>query len=246
MFNTLLAMADSDLIHGQRLAELCSKGPELEIDIALSNIGLDFLGQARMLYQRAAAYAPQPTDEDKLAYLRTEREYRNNLLVEQPNKDFAYTIVKQYLLDNFRKHFLQNLMNAKDQDLAGIAGKAVKENTYHLKFSTDWLLRLGDGTAVSHDKTQAALDYLWPYCFDLFVMSGHDRNVTESGNFPDLSDIEKNWLDDVTAGLKTASLTIPDNYMKYTGGKDGNHTEYLGYILAELQYLQRSYPGLNW
>ena len=226
----LLTHADDNMVTSQRLGELISNAPELEIDIAFGNTSLDHLGVARALYTRAGGIEGKGRGEDDLAMFRTEREYTNLLLVEQPNGDFAKTIVRQFLFDAYQKELWADLVDSSDQTLAGIAARALKENAYHLRFSSGWVIRLGDGTFESHHRAQQALEVLWQYTTELFENNNY-RSAWER------------TVEDVLAG---ATLKIPDDPYQRTGGRSGFHTEELGFLLAEMQWMQRSYPGLEW
>ncbi len=236
----VLHLADNNLILGQRLGEWCGHGPILEQDIALTNIALDLIGQARLLYQYAAELTGD-THEDALAFLRPEHEYRNLLLVEQPNGNFADTVARQYFYDTFNYLNLEALRTCEDAQLQAIAEKAIKEVAYHRRWSGEWLIRLGDGTAESHAKAQAAVDRLWEYTGEMFVPVEFEL----SGK--DVSMLLVSWMEQIRHTLATATLEIPpDDTWMQSGGKSGRHTEYLGYILTELQYMQRTYPAMQW
>ncbi len=241
-----LQIADNALILGHRLSEWCGHGPILEQDIAITNIALDLIGQARSLYQYAAEVEGKGRTEDDLAYLRIGTQFRNTLLVEQPKGNFGTTIVRQFLFDAFHFAFYQELCNSKDETLAAVAKKSLKEVTYHLRFSSEWVIRLGDGTAESHEKMQTALNDLWAYTGELFKASDADQWALENGIGVDLEVVKKFWEEKVSEILKMATLEQPADGWMQTGGKQGRHTEHLGYILAEMQYLQRAYPGQEW
>ncbi len=246
LLNYILQIADNSLILGSRISEWCGHGPVLEQDIALTNIALDLIGQARSLFQYAAEVEGQGRTEDDLAYLRIAREYRNVLLVEQPNGHFGTTIARQFLFDAYHYPFYKALMNSKDETLAAIAEKSLKEVTYHLRFSSEWMIRLGDGTDESHEKVQNALYDLWPYTSELFVPSETDNSALEMGIGVDLSEVKNFWNEKVDEILKIATLEKPQDGWMQSGGKQGKHSEHLGFILAEMQYLQRTYPGQEW
>lgn len=256
----LLHSADSTLILAQRNSEYCGHGPILEQDIALSNITLDLLGQARYYYQYAAdilnqadqSYNTDHTEspghtEDSLAYLRTEREFLNCLLVEQPNGDWGQTVMRQFFFSAFQFFFYQQLTASPDTQLAAIAEKAFKEVQYHLRWSSEWVIRLGDGTDESHEKMLNALDQLYPYTGELFIPASYEQSLALAGIIPDCSSIRPLWQQQVKQVFEEACLPLPDEevYM-HSGGKNGLHSEKLGYILAEMQYLQRSYPNAVW
>ncbi len=264
-----LRLADDALIMGHRLGEWCGHGPILEQDIALTNTSLDHLGRARSLYQYAAEQFNQlPTenkikafssvalqetilagknlDEDDLAFLRDGWDFRNHLLVEQPNNDWAYTIARSFFYDTFNYYFFSELIHSSDESLAAIAEKSLKEVTYHLRWSSEWVVRLGDGTDESHAKIQYAVDELWMYTGELFVMNETDKETLRQGIGADLNKIQPLWLDRVKAIFEEATLNIPAGKWMQQGGKEGRHSENLGYILAELQFMQRAYPGMEW
>jgi ring-1,2-phenylacetyl-CoA epoxidase subunit PaaC len=236
-----LHLADSNLILSQRNAEWCGHGPILEQDIAITNISLDLLGQARNFYQYAATLIGGEATEDSLAYLRKEREFKNHLLVEQPNGDWAQTIVRQFLFSNYQYLLYQQLQNHKDEQLAAIAAKALKEVSYHLRWSSEWVIRLGDGTEESHQRMKKAIDELWRYAGELFTSADYEK---ETGI--DVSLLKEEASNKIKEVFDEAGLIIPENVFMQTGGKLGTHTEHLGYILTELQYLQRTYPGAEW
>lgn len=246
LFDYTLRLADNALILGQRLSEWCGHGPVLEQDIAMSNIALDLIGQARMLYQYAAEVEQKGRNEDELAYLRDAMDYHNVLLVEQPNTDFAYTVARQFLYDSADLFFYEALAASNDETLAAIAEKSVKEIRYHLKWSAEWVIRLGDGTEISHQKMQQAIDDLWLYGDEQLTMDGTDRTMLEFGIGPDLAALAPLVAERRQMVMAEAGLSIPQNPFRHQGGKAGRHTEYLGYILAEMQHLQRMYPNATW
>ncbi|MBI5917529.1 MAG: phenylacetate-CoA oxygenase subunit PaaC [Bacteroidetes bacterium] len=242
----LLQLADNALILGHRLGEWCGHAPEMELDIALTNIALDLTGQARNLYQRAAELEGQGKTEDDLAYLRDVWDFRNVLLVEQPNGDFAHTIVRQFLFDTYNYCLHQELAHSADEWVAGFAAKSLKEIAYHQRFSSEWVVRLGDGTEVSHAKMQAAIDDLWTYSGELTLPNEVEKQMASQGIGADLAKI-KPAIDAKRAEvLATASLQGPTGTWMQSGGKDGRHSEHLGFILSEMQFLQRAYPGQEW
>ncbi len=246
LFEYLLRLGDSSLILGQRLSEWCGHGPELEEDIALINVALDLIGQARSLLTYAGEVEGRGRDEDQLAFLRDGTDYRNLLLVEQPNQDFAYTIARQFLFDAFHLELQRALMDSRDERLAAIAGKSVKEVTYHLRHSSEWLVRLGDGTPFSHDKMQTALDDLWMYSGEMFEMDALETALAEAGVVPDRGALRPAWEARVSAVIEEATLQRPDDGWMQSGGLRGRHSEHLGHILAEMQHLQRAHPGAEW
>lgn len=246
LYKYILGIADNSLILGQRMGELCGHGPSLETDIACTNIALDHLGQVRNYYQYAAKIIGDGRTEDTIAMLRNEREYVNVLLVEQPNTDFAYTMARHFLFDVYHLLFLNQLQKSKDQTLAAIAVKSEKEVRYHQRFSSDWIKRLGDGTEESHEKMQQAINDLWAYTEELFYQTQVDKAMVKEGIGVDVSQLKEAYGTTVKEVLEEATLTIPDTKYFYSGGKKGIHTEHMGYLLAQLQYMQRTYPDMEW
>lgn len=246
LYNYILGIADNSLILGQRLGELCGHGPSLETDIACTNISLDLLGQVRSYYQYAAELAGDGRSEDTIAMMRPEREYINVLLVEQPNTDFAYTIARQFLFDVYHFAFLTQLQNSADKTLAAIAKKSLKEVSYHLRFSSDWIKRLGDGTEESKERIQNAINDLWTYTDELFHQTEVDEQMNSEGVGVDTLKLKEQYYNEVSSLLKEVTLEVPESKYFQKGGKKGIHTEHMGYILAELQYMQRAYPNLTW
>jgi len=246
LINYILHLGDNALILGQRNSEWCGHGPVLEQDIAITNISLDLIGQARNFYQYAAQLAGNNATEDSLAYGRTEREFRNCLLTEQPNGDWGQTILRQFLFSSFQYQLYRALEQCRDQQLASIAEKSLKEVTYHLRWSSEWVIRLGDGTEESHARMLKAIDALWMYTGELFEPAEFEIRAAEEGYGPDLTLLNDPWLEKVKEIFSEASLPVPGNVYMQLGGKSGIHTENLGYILADLQYLQRTYPGAEW
>ena len=246
LFNYLLRIGDSSLISGQRFAEWVSNGPSLEEDIALTNIGLDLIGQARAALTYAAEIEGKGRTEDDLAYFRNEREYYNTLLSELPNGNFADSMAKFFLSAAFSYHFYKDLGKSKDEKLAAFALKSLKEVTYHLRHTGEWVIRLGDGTQESKEKIQGAFDAIWMFTGDLFEMNEVDESLIEMEIGVDLKDIKRNWDETVNEVFKRATLVRPKDAFMQTGRLKAQHTEYLGHILTELQYLQRAYPGLKW
>ncbi|MFZ1858988.1 MAG: 1,2-phenylacetyl-CoA epoxidase subunit PaaC [Chitinophagaceae bacterium] len=241
LINYTLHLADNALILGQRNTEWCGHGPILEQDIAITNISLDLVGQARSFYQYAAQLKADDSTEDMLAYFRTERDFKNCLLVEQPNGDWAQTILRQFLFSSYQYFLYQELQKNSDETLAAIAEKSLKEVSYHLRWSSEWVIRLGDGTDESHSRILKAIDELWRYTGELFIPVPYEK---EAG--VDVSLLKNDWSEKVKAVLTEATLPVPENIFMQTGGKTGTHTEHLGYILTELQYVQRAYPGCEW
>lgn len=246
LFEYCLRLGDSSLILGHQLSEWCGHGPILEEDIALINIALDFIGQARVLLDYAGKVEGKERTEDDLAYLRMERDYRNLLLVEQPNGDYAFTIARQFLYDVYSFYFYAALKESKDATFAGIAEKSLKEISYHLRHSSQWVIRLGDGTAESKEKIQTSFNELWMFTEDLFTMDEVDHTLLKEGIAVDLSLIKSKWQSKVKEVLTQATLTIPADSFMQTGSRDGKHTEYLGFLLAEMQSLPRAFPGVKW
>lgn len=243
----LLRLGDNAMVLSQRLCELCGKGPALEEDMALSNVSLDLLGQTRMWYSYAAELEGAGRDEDKLAYLRDAHDYKNVLLVEQPNGNYAHTLVRQFFFDTWHYFLIGALTRCTDPRIAEIAEKSLKEVTYHLRRSGDLVVRLGDGTDVSKRYTQTAVDELWMYTGEFFNYDAVDEAMAAAGVAPPAAMLREQWLAHVSDILGEATLTMPpaDAWMQ-KGGKQGRHTEHLGYLLAEMQFLQRAYPGAEW
>ena len=246
LFDYCIALGDDALTLGHRLSEWCSNGPFLEEDLALTNVALDFIGRARMYYGYAAKVEGKGRGEDDFAYLRDCRDYRNLLINELPNGDFAFTMARQLMVDVFDVGFFTALAAWKDENLTAIAAKAVKESRYHLRRSEDWIKRLGDGTEESHARTQKAFDELWGYAAEMFQMTDDERQLAGAGIAVDRAGLKPAWTASVQAVLKQATLEIPAGDWAIGGGRDGIHTEHLGYLLAELQFLQRAYPGQQW
>lgn len=242
----LLHLGDNALILSHRLSEWCGHAPILEQDIALANIALDLLGQARMLLTHAGEVEGRGRTEDDLAYFRDTHQFRNVLLVEYPNRDWAYTIVRQFFFDAYHFHHYQVLLQSADAQLAAIAEKAIKECTYHLRFSAEWMVRLGDGTATSRQKMQSAVDDLWMYTGELTTPSNSEQAMADAGIGSDLLQIKTLWEAKVADILQEATLQRPAQTWMQRGGKSGRHTEHLGFLLAEMQHLQRTYPGQIW
>lgn len=240
LIDYILHLADTTLILSQRNSEWCGHGPVLEQDIAITNISLDLLGQSRNFYQYAAALIGN-TDEDKLAYLRKEREYKNLLLVEQPNGDWGQTILRQYLFCQFQYLLFEQLQHSSDEQLAAITGKALKEITYHVRWSSEWVIRLGDGTEESHNRMLKAIDELWRYTGEMFIPAYNEKEINI-----DFTALQNKWIEKLSEVFTEATLPLPQKVFMQTGGKEGKHTEQLGYILTELQYMQRAYPNSQW
>lgn len=242
----IYGIADNSLILGQRLGELCGHGPSLETDIAMTNMSLDLLGQVRSYFQYAAKILGGEATEDTIAFLRNERQYKNVLLVEQPNIDFAYSISKQFLFDHFHWLLLHELQNSKDDILAAIAKKSIKEVSYHVRFSSDWIKRLGDGTQESHERIQTALNDLWVFTDELFHQTDADKEMVAQRIGVDVTLLKSVYYDKVQTILDEATLQTPNPEYSQKGGKQGIHSEHMGYILTEMQYMQRSFPNMNW
>jgi len=263
-----LHLADNALVLGHRNSEWTGHGPILEQDIALSNIALDLIGQARNFYQYAARLVngrgvgsepgkrgarvsegpgePSEVTEDTLAYLRDSWDFKNCLLVEQVNGDWAKTILRQFFFSAYQFYFYQSLQQSQDRELAAIAEKSYKEVTYHLRWSSEWVIRLGDGTTESHTRIKGALDQLWKFTGELFVPADYERTLAAKGVAVDVTGLRWLWDERVNDVFQQAQLVIPAAGWEQTGGKSGRHTEHLGYLLAEMQFLQRAYPGCEW
>lgn len=245
-FEYLLRLADDRLVLGHRLSEWCGHAPILEEDIALANIALDLIGQASALLKLAGGIEGKGRTDDALAYFRDAIEFRNAQLVELPNGDFAATIVRQFLFDAWDVLLLERLTTATDESLAGIAAKALKEARYHLRHSAEWVRMLGDGTAESHARAQRALDELWPYTHELFLVDAIDREAVAAGIGVDTEALRPVWQETVERVLRDATLTRPKNGFAPRGGRTGRHTEHLGRMLADMQSLARAHPGAAW
>lgn len=245
-----LHLADSSLIMAHRLSEWTGHGPSVEQDIAITNIALDLLGQARNFYQYAADImnsnnTEKKITEDDLAYLRDSFEFKNFLITELPNGDWAQTVGKIFFFSTWQFFLYQKLIYNSDKQLSAISEKSLKEVTYHIKWSSDWVIRLADGTIESRERMKAAIEYLWPYTGEMFVLAEFELNGENTVTI-DVSTIKKAWLDNVKLVLAGATLDLPKEAWMHGGGKNGIHTEHLGYVLAEMQYMQRAYPGLEW
>ncbi len=245
-FEYLLRLGDSSLIIGHRLSEWCGHGPILEEDIALINIALDFVGNATSLLEYAGKVEGKGRNEDDLAFMRGEREYRNLLITEQPNGDYANTIARQFLFDAHMFFLYEELKNSKDETIAAIAVKSHKEITYHLRHTSQWMLRLGDGTAESHTRLQNAVNELWMFTSELFDMDEVDAILIKEGIVPDLTKVKAAWEKQVNEVFAEATLTVPETKFKQKGSKEGKHSEHLGFLLAEMQYVHRSFPDAKW
>jgi ring-1,2-phenylacetyl-CoA epoxidase subunit PaaC len=249
LFEYLLRLGDDRLVLGQRLAEWCGHGPILEEDIAISNIALDLLGQATMFLRAAGAVEGKGRDEDALAYFREAVDFRNCLLVELPKGDFAFTIARQFFFDAYAVVLLDALARGSNVDVAAIAAKSLKEATYHVRHSAEWMLKLGDGTDESHLRVQRAVDELWRFTSELFATDDVDRAMAAAGIAPDPSALAAEWEKLVRDVIERATLTLPHSTPRAAsarGGRTGQHTEHLGHLLAELQIVARSDPGATW
>lgn len=247
LFEYALRLADDHLVLAHRLSEWCGHAPMLEEDLALPNIALDLLGQARALYSYAGEIEAKGRGEDQLAYVRPEHEYHNLLMLELDNGDFARTMLRLYLFAAFMELFWEEMLSSKDETLAAIAAKAIKETRYHVRHSAEWVIRLGDGTAESARRMREALEDLQPYCAELFETDAVTAFVAEQGIGVDPATLEDAWHADIAKIFREARLEgdgLANGYQ--TGGRNGRHTEAMGYLLADLQYMQRAYPGLQW
>lgn len=246
LFDAVLQIADDHLILGHRLSEWCGHAPILEEDLSLPNMALDLIGQARTLYSYAGELEGKGRSEDDLAYLRTDRQYKNCLLVERPNGDFAHTMLRQLYFAAFMQPFWSNMRSSNDTTLAAVAEKAVKEITYHFRHSGEWVVRLGDGTEESARRMADAVGSLHPYTGELFTATESMRVCADKGDIPDPELIQAQWNESIKAVFNQARLTMPEIAYPQVGGREGHHTEDFGFLLADLQYLQRSYPGVSW
>jgi ring-1,2-phenylacetyl-CoA epoxidase subunit PaaC len=242
----VLRLADTSLVLGQRLGEWVGHAPALEEDLGLANISLDLIGQARLLLTYAGELEGHGRDEDALAMSRDQSDFLNFALVEQPNRDFGRTIVRQFLVDAFQLELYEALQRSKDARLAEIAAKALKETRYHLRYSSAWLIRLGDGTDESHRRVQEPLNELWRFTREFFAADDVDDEVTRASIAPSLAELAPRWSARVDEVLREATLTRPADVSYSWHGKRGDHTEHLGYLLAEMQFLHRAYPGATW
>ncbi len=246
LYSYCLRLGDNSLILGHRLSEWCGHGPFLEEDIALTNISLDLVGQSRMFLQYAAELKGGESTEDTLAYLREERDFLNALLSEQPNGDFAVTNTKNYLFSVYNYHLYSELSNSTDERLKAIAEKSIKEVTYHVRHCGKWMLRLGKGTEESHQRLQQAVDDVWMYTEDMFESDENTASLLEQGIAADLEKVRANWLKDVSEQLKEATIDIPTDTWMMKGSLQGKHSEHLGFLLAEMQTIPRTFPNSEW
>jgi ring-1,2-phenylacetyl-CoA epoxidase subunit PaaC len=242
----MLRRADDALILGHRLSEWCGHAPAMEEDMALANIALDLLGQARELFTYAARIEGRDNDEDKFAYLRDVRQYRNLLMLEQPNGDFARTMVRQFFYSAFADLYWRAMMRSSDATLAAIAARSEKESAYHLRHSSEWIVRLGDGTEESHARAQAAIADLWAFTGEMFAVDDSERALIDASIAVDPAGLKQQWLRTVTGVGAEATLSLPASDWMQEGGRSGRHSEHLGHLLSELQSLQRSFPGATW
>jgi len=242
LINGVLHIADTALILGQRNAAWCAHGPILEQDIAITNITLDLIGQARNFYQYAALLINEADNknetEDTLAFLRNERDFKNLLICELPNGDWAQTILRQFFFSTFQQLMYQEMIKSSDSQIAAIAAKSIKETNYHVKWSSEWVIRLGDGTDESNQRMKNAIEYLWQYTGEFFIASEYE--------IIDVAALKNEWLEKVKSIFDEATLSLPENTFMQTGGKTGVHTEHLGFVLPEMQSLQRNFPGAEW
>jgi ring-1,2-phenylacetyl-CoA epoxidase subunit PaaC len=246
VFIYLQRQGDNALILGQRLSEWCGHGPVLEEDIALTNTALDLIGQATLWLDYAAKVENAGKDADQLAFLRDVYEFKNCILVELPNGDYAFTIARQFLFSAYQVALLEELVKSNDEQLKGIAAKSLKEARYHLKHSRDWVLRMGDGTEESHDRIQKAFHDIWQYTGELFSDDAVERDLHAMGMIPLNESLHSSWLELVKATLAEATLDMPTAEWMQEGGRNGRHGEHLGHLLSEMQFLQRAYPGAKW
>jgi len=245
-------LGDDAIVFGHRISEWVSHAPFLEEDIALGNVALDFIGHAQMYYSYAAKLSNEentnatPMTEDDFAYLRNEREFQNHLINELPNGNFADSVVRQVLIDLYNKLYVDALKKSKDKTLAAIAEKSSKEILYHCRRSQEWMLRLGDGTDESHQKMQTALDNIWGYTHEIFELDDTEQCLVDAGIAVDSTVLKTQWLQNVTAIVEQATLSIPTDKWAVRGGREGYHTENLGHLLTEMQFVHRSFPGAKW
>ncbi len=246
LFEYVLQLADNANVLSHRLGQWCGHGPVIEQDIAMTNLALDLIGQARNLYQYAATIEGKGRTEDDMAYLRDGWDFYNLLLTELPNGDFGKTVARQFLYDTYALLFYSELKNSPNEMLAAIAEKSLKETAYHYRWSSEWVIRLGDGTEESHRKMQEGLNEVWRYTDEIFQPVEREKILIAAGVLPDLAALKPQWEEKVRAVIEEATLSLPEAAGMQYGGKTGRHTEALGYILAEMQYMQRAYPGLEW
>ena len=246
LFYSILELADDHLILGHRLSEWCGHAPTLEEDLSLPNLGLDLLGVATSLYSFASKLDSKCRSDDQLAFGRLEREYKSCLLMEKPNEHFGYTMLKQLYFSTFMEIFWENSLHSKNEDIAGVASKSVKEIAYHIRHSGEWVIRLGDGTQKSHNKMLEAIHELHPYTDELFHMSKYSKQCLRDGYLPDRSKLRSSWIIRIKRIFEEATLPFPTISHFHAGGREGIHTESMGHLISEMQYLQRAYPGQKW
>ena len=246
LFEYALRLGDTSLVLGHRLSEWCGHAPEMELDMAMSNLGLDLIGQARLFLTYAGEVEEKGRDEDQLAFSRDVLDYRNFLLVEQPNGDWGATIARQFYFSVFQQLYFQQLAASTDEQLAAIARKALPEIAYHVRFATEWVVRLGDGTEESKRRMQEGLNLLWRFTAELFESDEVENRLTAAGIAPDAAQLRPLWQERIEQVLLDATLEMPAPHRPALGGRKGHHTEHLGYLLAEMQFLQRAYPGARW
>lgn len=246
LYQAVLHLGDNALILGHRLSEWCGHGPVLEQDIAMTNISLDLIGQARMYLDYAGKLSGENKNEDDLAYRRDVLDFKNFLITEIPNGDFADTIARQFFFDQWNVLYTGALMASTDETLSAIAQKAHKEVSYHQRWSSEWVVRLGDGTTESKEKMQRAIDDMWMFTGEMFTQTTDEKALVTEGILPDAEALKATWLQTVSAIISDATLEMPTDDFMQSGGKEGVHTEYLGFILAEMQYLPRAYPDAQW
>ena len=246
LYKYLLMLGDNSMILGHRLSELCGHGPTLETDIALTNISLDLFGQVRNYFQYAAKVKGNESTEDSIAFMRKERDIYNVLLVEQPNEDFAHVVGRQYLFDVYHHFLLEELLGSKDERIAAIATKSLKEVKYHKRFSGEWIKRLGGGTEESNRRIQDAIDHMFPFVDELCKITPIEKEMTDSGIGPDLSALKEIYYPIIKEHILNAGLIVPDIPPRVCKGKEGIHTEQMGYILNDLQFMQKTYPNMEW
>jgi ring-1,2-phenylacetyl-CoA epoxidase subunit PaaC len=246
MYDYVQNLADNTLILGQRLSEWCGVGPFLEEDLALTNTALDIIGQAKMLLELAAELKNSDDSADDLAFMRDQHEFKNVLLVEQPNGDYSQTMLRQYFMDVYHYHLYQALSNSTNEQLAGIAAKSLKEVSYHVERSELWIKRMAEGTEESFNRIQVSLNKLWHYQHELFEESDELTELVKQGIAADPDELIQKWQADVNSLIESTPLEIPSKGWKATGGRVGHHSEYLGLMLCEMQFLQRAYPNCEW
>ncbi|HNB29961.1 MAG TPA: phenylacetate-CoA oxygenase subunit PaaC [Saprospiraceae bacterium] len=242
----LLSLGDTSLILGQRLGEWCGHGPVLEQDIAMTNISLDYIGRARLFYQYVCELQNDGQNEDQIAFMREEEDYLNLLLAEYPNKDFAYTIARQFFLDSYFVPLFEKLSSSSDERLSQIAAKSLKESHYHFRWSSEWMVRLGDGTEESNRRIQEAVQHLWEYTGEMFQYASYENDLTQQSLIPAAEILKEAWAFHIQRVFSESRINRPSDGWWQTGGKSGRHSEHLGYILSDMQYMQRVHPGLDW